>query len=103
MISLKKEVVSVSPHLSADKLPNIGIQDASIYSIIPVTMKETGKTLHAMVPEFVQKMGTSADAFDRAASGLLELAGEASAATRHAVEQYVQALETMMTGNLHWS
>lgn len=66
-------------------------------------MKETGKTLRAIIPEFVQNMSTSADAFDRAAQALLELARGESAATRQGVEQYVQALETMMTGNLYWS
>lgn len=78
-------------------------QNASVYSLIPVTVKETGKTLQAIIPEFVQGLESSANAFDRAAEGLLDLATVEAPATRDGMLQYINVLRTMMTGNLCWS
>ncbi|KAK5662826.1 hypothetical protein OQA88_6237 [Cercophora sp. LCS_1] len=85
MVSLKKEL------------------NVSVYSLIPVTIKETGNDLPRIVAGFIEGLRISIENFDQAAACLLDRAGEETEEIRAGVERYVHVFRTMMTGSLCWS
>ncbi|CCC07692.1 unnamed protein product [Sordaria macrospora k-hell] len=85
LISLKKEI------------------NSSLYSLIPITMNETGQDLNTVVSEVLQELESSRERFESAAGELLFKIMNENSKVRNDVERFIESCTIMVTGYTEWA
>lgn len=72
-------------------------------SLVPVIMNQTGCDLEPAAGSVLETLRISGENMDKAAEGLLTLAGRDGPDARASVEAYLHGFWTNITGNYRWS